>query len=324
MSGSAVRVHAYAKINLTLEILGRREDGYHNLRTVMQTVSLADELTLETHVDGRMGVAEPEFSQAVSSTVTGPPPPLSENLAQKAHGAFLAAVSAPGVRSGSSRISLDKRIPTAAGLGGGSSDGAAVLRAMNRLSGDPLGVEALEAIAATFGSDTAFFVRGGTQLAEGRGERLLALPDLPRTWLVLAPRSGGAERKTARLFSLLRSQDFSDGSRTEALVATLRAGRTLPPDLLFNGFERVEATAFPENEAARSALQHVCGHALLCGAGPSLFALADSEATARRWVDALRGEVHALALRTVPAAEASAVEMLTAPFAKPGDGIRSL
>ena len=315
MSGSAVRVRAYAKVNLSLELLGRRGDGFHDLRTVMQTVSLADDLTVDARFEDGKSISQRGFAQTIYSTTIGAPPPSNGNLARVAQDAFLAAITDVAPRPAAWGVSLGKRIPTSAGLGGGSSDGAAVLRAMNQLCGDPLDVDALEAIAATFGSDAPFFVRGGTQLAEGRGERLRPLPDLAETWLVLIPRADAGERKTARLFSLLRPEDFGDGSRTEALLAALVDGRPLTPSLLCNSFERVEAAAFPELASVRRAVERVCGHALLCGAGPSLFALAPDEATARAWVAALAGDAHALAVRTVPAEESTAIEWQPAPFA---------
>lgn len=312
---SSVRVRAYAKINLTLEVLGRRDDGYHDLRTVMQTVSLADELTANAGLDGRKSVSQRGFAQTVSNTTIGTPPPREGNLAWTAQTAFLARTAQVGAIPANCGISLTKRIPVAAGLGGGSSDAAAVLRAMNGLSDGPLSVHELKGTAASLGSDAPFFLRGGTQLAEGRGDALTPLPDLPETWFVLVPRADASERKTARLYSLLRPDHFSDGSHTEALIEAIHAGEPLKPALLCNTFERVEAMAFPELAPVRRAVVRVCGHALLCGAGPSLFALAPDETIARAWVAALAPEVRALAVRTVSAAEASALEYQPAPFA---------
>jgi 4-diphosphocytidyl-2-C-methyl-D-erythritol kinase len=295
----SVTVRAHAKLNLALEVLGKREDGYHELRTVLQTISLADTLTLTAPV------AADSLQLCGHGTETLPAP--VDNIASKALRAYRAV--SDGFASGRGvAIAVHKRTPAAAGLGGGSSDGAAVLRALDALNPRPLGHEALETIAAGFGSDTPFFVRGGAQLAEGRGERLTRLPNGERHWFVLLPLAGEAGQKTGRLFSLLRQSDFSDGSRTEAFVAAWRAGMPLAADMLTNTFERVEAGAFPGNALRRTALGAACGHAMLSGAGPSLFALAPDEATARSWAARLRPRLPVLVVHSVASEAATFVD----------------
>src|SRR5512145_2350061 len=147
---------AAAKVNLTLEVLGKRPDGYHEIATVMQTVDLADRLTLED--------AETLELDASAAGV----PTDGTNLALRAAMALRETV---GITRGV-RISLDKRIPVAAGLGGGSADAAAVLLGLNRLWGLRWPRARLEAIAVTLGMDVPFFLRGGGALATGRGEQL--------------------------------------------------------------------------------------------------------------------------------------------------------
>lgn len=293
-----LRLRAYAKINWTLEVIGRRPDGYHELSTVLQTIALHDDL------DVAWPASEDKLTAA--GALPGAVPLGAENLAERALSVYRSVLPLqqplPPVA-----LRLHKAIPPAAGLGGGSSDGAAVLRALDAINPRPFGVTRLEQLAAQLGSDAPFFVRGGTQLAAGRGERLTPLPDAPRTWLVLALGAAAGERKTARLFALLRPGDLSDGGRTEALVAAIRRGEAPAPALLYNAFEHVEAAAFPELEPVRTALTRECGHALLCGAGPSLLAVVADEAEARRAAAALRRDgLQAIPARTITAAEVAA------------------
>ena len=164
-------VPAYAKLNLTLDILGKRPDGYHELRMVMQTVSLCDDVTV-TLTDGT----------GVVCRVAGAELPCDErNLAVKAANAFCEALG----YHGGIDITLTKRIPSEAGMAGGSADAAAVLCVLRDLIAPTLTDERLEEIGARVGSDVPFCVRGGTQLAEGRGERLRKLPDMPECVFVV-------------------------------------------------------------------------------------------------------------------------------------------
>ncbi len=157
----AAHVRAPAKVNLYLEVLGRRPDGYHEIRTIMQAVSLYDELSFTVREDGQITL------EAQGEGLPGP----DENLVVRA--ARLLRERA-GCALGAS-IALRKGIPIAAGLGGGSSDCAAALRTLNRLWGLGLPADELARLAAELGSDVPFFIRGGTSLCEGRGERVCGL-----------------------------------------------------------------------------------------------------------------------------------------------------
>ena len=157
---------AYAKINLTLDVLGKREDGYHDLKSVMQTISMRDDIEID------IGTGQPW-----SIVCSDPKIPLDEtNLAWKAAKVYLDAV---GKDPGGITIRITKRIPTVAGLGGGSADAAAVLRALNRHYGNPLSILALAELGAEVGSDVPFCTVGGTAMVEGKGDRLRKLPDFP-------------------------------------------------------------------------------------------------------------------------------------------------
>ena len=157
---------AFAKLNLTLDVLGKRADGYHDLQSVMQTVSIRDDVEID------VGTGKP---WRLLCSVDGIPTD-EQNLAWKAAKVYCDAM---GKDPDGLEIRIVKRIPAGAGLGGGSADAAAVLRALNRHYGDPLSVLALAELGAQVGSDVPFCVVGGTAMVEGQGERLRKLPDMP-------------------------------------------------------------------------------------------------------------------------------------------------
>ena len=161
-----LREGAFAKINLTLDVLGKRPDGYHDLQSVMQTISIRDDVEVE------VGTGQPWTLSCDREDV----PQDGTNLAWKAATVFCQAAKRDPEGLA---IRIAKRIPTQAGLGGGSADAGAVLRALNRHYGDPLSVLALAELGAQVGSDVPFCVVGGTAMVEGRGERLRKLPDMP-------------------------------------------------------------------------------------------------------------------------------------------------
>lgn len=167
---------AYAKINLYLDVLGKREDGFHAIRTVMQTVGLYDAVSVTV-----AAAAEPSVSLSVRGHYRVPVG--QGNLCHRAALAYMDAAALP-MRV---QIRLDKHIPVAAGLGGGSADAAAVLRALNRAAGNRLATSRLLTLATELGSDVPFCLFGHTQLCEGRGEQMRRLPPLPPLPLVILP-----------------------------------------------------------------------------------------------------------------------------------------
>ena len=158
--------YAYAKINLTLDVLGKREDGYHDLKSVMQTISIRDDIEID------VGTGRPWMLVCNDGNI----PTNESNLAWKAASVFFDRIKKDpdGIE-----IRITKRIPTEAGLGGGSADAAAVLRALNKHYDSPMSIWALAELGASVGSDVPFCVVGGTAMVEGRGERLRKLPDMP-------------------------------------------------------------------------------------------------------------------------------------------------
>ena len=163
---------AFAKVNLTLDVLGKRDDGYHDLKSVMQTISVRDDIEIDL-----------EIGKPWELTCDKDDIPADErNLAWKAARVFFDAI---GKDPNGLSIRITKRIPSGAGLGGGSADAAAVLRALNRHYDNPFSILALAELGSTVGSDVPFCVICGTAMVEGRGEKLRKLPDMPDAFFVI-------------------------------------------------------------------------------------------------------------------------------------------
>lgn len=265
---------ACAKINLTLDVLQKRADGYHDLRSVMQTISLCDEVEID------VDTGAPWKLTCDAASV----PSDERNLAWKAARVFFARVgSAPdGVA-----IRIRKRIPSEAGLGGGSADAAAVLRALNRMAGMPLRVDALCDLGAQIGSDVPFCVLGGTALAEGRGERLMKLPDAPELHLVICkPQIAFA---TPELFRRLDSVEIGERPDTDAMLRALADGeREKIAALLCNVFEQA-VTGCPEIEMLRAELlANGALGARMTGSGSAVFGIFRSPDCAEKACEAMK------------------------------------
>ncbi|MBI1884914.1 MAG: 4-(cytidine 5'-diphospho)-2-C-methyl-D-erythritol kinase [Chloroflexi bacterium] len=287
-----MRVYAPAKINWTLEVLGRRDDGYHEVRSVMQTIDLCDVLDFAP-------------AEALSLQGGGEYEPGEDDLILKAAGAL-------GLEGQGAAIRLGKKIPLASGLGGGSSDAAATLRGLGHARGLTLSQNQLAEVAAGLGSDVPFFTHGGTALVEGRGERVTPLPDAPPAWLVLAVPPLTVTGKTATMYRNLSPSAFSDGSFTRRFVQRLEEG-AIDEQSMRNAFEGVAYALFPDLARYRAALLDAAGAGArpvhLAGSGPALFVLAREEQEARRIHQDLRlpgGE--SFVCRTLTAAEALRVE----------------
>lgn len=252
-----MELKAYAKVNLTLEVLGKRDDGYHDIVSIMQTVGLADNVLLE-EADG------------IALECDVPALAGDDNLALRA--ARLLAVEL-GVKAGA-RIVLKKGIPVSAGLGGGSSDAAAVLRGLNKLWRLDLSVEALETLAGRLGSDVPFFIRGGTAMAQGRGETIRQMPRADVKWLVILTPDIEVATKTAALYGRLTPSNYTKGMLTRKLEARIRGGGDVPAQFLFNAFDAVAFEAFPGLERCWKTFESVGAREVhLAGSGPSVFAL---------------------------------------------------
>jgi 4-diphosphocytidyl-2-C-methyl-D-erythritol kinase len=274
---------AAAKVNLTLEVLGKRPDGYHEIVTVMQTVDLADRLILE------------DADELALTTSAADVPADGGNLALRAAAALREAAKVErGVR-----VRLDKRIPVAAGLGGGSSDAAAVLLGLNRLWALRWPVARLAEVAVTLGMDVPFFLRGGVALGTGRGEQLTPLTGMPLALVLVNP---GRPLGTAAVYGRVTPATYSDGARARLAVAALRTRK--PARLaasLYNGLE--EAASGLDRELGRIRAALVAAGALgaaMSGSGPTVFGVARSFEQARQIRARLtRGAWRCWAVRTM-------------------------
>jgi 4-diphosphocytidyl-2-C-methyl-D-erythritol kinase len=295
-------VRAYAKINLTLDVLGRRSDGYHELASVMQTVALADTLAFRSLEDGRT-----EFFCDV------PALNMPENLVYRAVREMRAAT---GCQRGV-QIELRKQTPAQGGLGGGSSDAASVLLALNRLWNLKLEGDRLIELAARLGSDVPFFVLGGTVLVEGRGERVTALPDLPGMWVLLLKPE--VTVSTPAAFRALTPADYTDGQATSRLVAAICEPGMPSLDGLVNALEKRVCENYPQVAECRTALKAAgARYVRMSGSGPTLFALFSTLEEASPVYQTLLQQGRQVWLaRTVSRAEALA-------FFGPADGLNVL
>ena len=266
---------ANAKINLTLDILRRREDGYHDLQMVMQAVTLADTLT----VAPAQG-AEGQAASDLHFLPTG-----AKNLAQMAAAAFREATGLGGEVD----VAIQKRVPVCAGLAGGSADAAAVLTAMNQLTGAGLSTAELTKIGEKVGSDVPFCVLGGTALAEGRGEVLTPLAPLPPCQIVICKPPFSIS--TPQLFGRVNVRKIVRRPDTAGVIAALDAGDlTGVARRMYNVFEDVlEPRRLSEIKEIKGTLID-CGAvgASMSGSGPSVFGLFDSPAKAQDACDRLR------------------------------------
>jgi 4-diphosphocytidyl-2-C-methyl-D-erythritol kinase len=257
-------VKAPAKINLTLEVLGERPDGFHNIRSVIQAIDLCDSLSFALSDDIEVTSRNPDF------------------VAEKSLIASAAALlrQTKGCAEGAS-IEVEKRIPFASGLGGDSSDAAAVLLGLNQLWPTELKPTQLFNLATRLGSDVAFFLLGGTALVEGRGEKVAPLPSLPQSWAVLiVPPMPPIEGKTGKLYARLKPSHYSGGQITDSMVLGLTRGE-LSPSLLFNTFENVAYDAFPELKVYKEHfLKLGAKNVHLAGSGPTLFSLLEDKSQA--------------------------------------------
>ncbi|MGH2442816.1 MAG: 4-(cytidine 5'-diphospho)-2-C-methyl-D-erythritol kinase [Chloroflexota bacterium] len=275
-----MRIRSYAKINLSLEITGRRADGLHRIVSVMQTVTLADTLSVER-------ASERSFQCSDPGLVHG-------NLVTAAADAFARKL---GGRDAGYRIRLTKAIPAGAGLGGGSGDAAATLRCLNALHGEPLDAESISQLAASLGSDVPFFLHGGTCLVQGVGELVSPLPRPAPAWYLLVKPEDAIS--TGQVYAALTPEEWTDGSVTLTMAGDIRNG--IPGAPGFNGLQE--------------ALFRICPQALRCfrdvqdtdplacivsGSGTTIIGLFQTEAAATEAGEMLSGNGYWHAVVTNP------------------------
>lgn len=240
-----MNIKAYAKINLSLALTGVREDGYHTLHSVMQTVSLCDMLSVELAKTTVFTCSEPSLAG-------------DKNLCVKAANAFFGQT---GLQGGA-RIHLEKRIPTGAGLGGGSADAAAVLRALNTLHGEPLTETQLLALGASLGADVPFCLHGGKCLCTGIGEVLTPMPTEPLYLVIAKGADGLATPDMYRRMDAMR-ETWSSADRTG----------------YFNDFEPVAEAVLPDIAYLKKRLTELgASVSMMSGSGSAVFGIFETEA----------------------------------------------
>ena len=252
-----LRALARAKVNLVLEVLGVRPDGYHEIDTILQEIELADIVQVEPADDWSIEVSGPRAEGTPSDET---------NLALRA-----ARLLSDRVGGSPIRIKLEKHIPAAGGLGGGASDAATALRLLQQLWSGATDAH-LTSVASEVGSDEAFFLVGGTARAQGRGERVTPLPPIrPHEVVVFVPPET-IHHKTGRMFAALDRLPFDDGTVTEAFVRERQVSTVYG----FNAFERVAFDLFPSLATLWSDLETRLELPVrLAGAGPCLFWIGD-------------------------------------------------
>jgi 4-diphosphocytidyl-2-C-methyl-D-erythritol kinase len=263
----------------------------------MQTIDLADLIRIEPAETLTLVVKGEGMSQL--------PPENSDNLAVRA----AVALRDRARTILGARITLDKRIPVAMGLGGGSSDAAAVLRGLNRLWALDLDSAALEQIGRDIGSDVPFFLHGGTAAVAGRGEIVKPLPDIELLDLTLFVSDVEIAGKTESAYASLSPASFTDAGRTRAAIDALRHGEPLTGRYLYNAFGHVVRQLSPASGRAMEACRRANLEVIACGSGPGFFALASRSRLHEFLIEGLEREcgVRAIACRTLARNEALAI-----------------
>ena len=267
-----MKVKAYAKINLTLDVTGRREDGYHLLDTVMQSVSLWDEVEITP-------LREPVVRLRSNKKYL---PTDTKNTAYRAAALFFRHT---GLENAGAEISLRKKIPSRAGLGGGSADAAAVLRGLNELFETRLDIPALMELGSEIGADVPFCVHGGACRCTGTGEQVEPVSPMPDCFLVICKPPAGIS--TPRAYALLDQYPVSHAQATEKMVRALEAGDLrLIGKTLSNRFE--ETMKLMQSKAAEKVMLSAGAlGAMMTGSGSAVYGIFEKEAAAKSCMELL-------------------------------------
>jgi 4-diphosphocytidyl-2-C-methyl-D-erythritol kinase len=277
MEENMITIKAHAKVNLTLDVLGRRPDGYHDIMSVMQTISLGDTLTFEpAPIITLEGIEDAGLDPA-------------DNLMKRA---AMLLQQAAGCDKGVT-VNYERHIPFSAGLGGGSSDAATILMVLNEIWGIEWPVERLTELAAQLSSDVSFFLYRGTALVQGRGEIVRPLPCIEEMWVVLLKPPIDIESKTRTLYEHLSEDDYTQGEATRNLVNSILTRERPSPQALFNSFEAVAYKFSPQLDQYRQILIAAGADSVhLCGSGPALFTLASDYQQGERIYHTLHEQGH--------------------------------
>lgn len=270
-----VSIKAPAKINLSLDVKYKRDDGYHEVEMIMTTIDLADRIYMKERQDDRI----------VIESTAGYIPTDGRNLAYQAAELLRERLQ---IRKGV-EIYIEKNIPVAAGLAGGSSDAAATLKGLNQLWKLGLRTKELMQIGSELGSDIPFCIYGGTALATGRGEVLLPLPAPPSCWVVLAKPQRGVS--TADVYAALKVDEIQERPDAALLKQALETNDFhLLTQNLVNVLEPITFTISPEVKRIKERMQRLGGQGvLMSGSGPTVYALVRGDSRALRLYNGLRG-----------------------------------
>jgi len=270
-----IRESGWAKLNISLDVTDKRPDGYHDMVMVMQTISLSDSVHIQLNDSGKVR-AKTNFSFI---------PGDERNLAVKAALKFLSAVGDEGQGM---TITIEKNIPVGAGMAGGSTDAAAVLRALNRMYDNPLSPEALEELSAAVGSDVPFCVRGGTVLATGRGEKLESLKAFPECLYVVCKPEFSIS--TPELFRKLDQMSLRCHPDTSGILEAVEKGELEQVcRRMYNVFEDVDDRRLRTVKDIKSLmLDHGALGAMMTGTGSAVFAIFRKGADTKALVEQLR------------------------------------
>lgn len=274
-----IEVKAYAKINLYLDIVSKLNNGFHEIESVMQTVSLADDVIID--------VKDQTYTEINVSCDSAYAPDGKDNIVYRAAELYLTRA---GVNARVD-VSLTKNIPSPAGMGGGSADAAAVLRGLNEIC-RAFSTPELESLAGELGSDVPFCVRGGTQIAKGRGEKLFPCSEMPDCYIVVA--CGGEGLSTPLAYKMLdeRFDDFKSHETISDKLAEFECKMSKIDEMclgLYNIFEGITAECCPEMPRLKNELnKRGARGALMCGSGPAVFGVFDDVKMATKAVDDLK------------------------------------
>lgn len=265
---------AHAKINLSLDIVSKRKDGYHDIISVMQTVGLSDEISVECSEetgDGHHSCVKVFTDLSF----------LPKDERNTAHKAALAFFDYAGIKGYSAIINIKKNIPVCAGLGGGSADGACVLRMLDKMFKTKIERGSLEALANTIGSDMPFCINGGTKLAKGRGEQLTDIQSIPHCHVVIC--KPPFSFSTPELFKHIRCEKIRARPDTDGLIGALEKGDlSALARRMFNVFEDVIPRGKSDIENIKSTmLDYGAIGSVMTGSGPSVFGLFENRGNAK-------------------------------------------
>ena len=265
---------APAKINLSLDVLRKRTDGYHDVEMIMTTIDLADRIEL-------YALEEDKIVIALESRYV---PNDERNLAYKAARAFKDTY---GIKTGV-HINMEKHIPVSAGLGGGSTDAAAVLRGLNRLWSLDISLDELAKLGSTIGADVAFCIYGNTALARGYGEKIEKLPSPPPCWVVLAKPDIGVSTKT--IFGQVNVDKLTHPNTNQILHAIEKQDFNNLCRHIGNSLESVTFKLHPEVERIKETMiQAGAAGVLMSGSGPTIYGLVEHQSKAKRIYNGMRG-----------------------------------